>query len=344
MAYYYINKIPNNINHYQYFYLDHIESIIVFKDNYWDFHIDLFTINDLLLPPNVLIGNLRLPYQEINEITFNLASDQTRATAIETYQYAKYCHIYQTDLEINIAANEFFKQEINNAKLNCLLNLQLDAQPLKNTGINFDQQAIDRLTIEIQEQKWDIEMYYSNSYLIERNGTISNIYGYQLAKDHKCLDKFNILNISCDDYSDNVAPIINLARIESMNPFQILSAEAKFVYSKKLEYNPKTYTTNLLIDRAYKNKLDISFISPTIYDYDNEQTTYDPYGLIGFYLPIDAEGYYELHLQLKQESNTVKIIIKNPFKFNNSSIKPHIIVSHILIDDLKDFKEVKLND
>ena len=343
MAYYYINKIPNTINHYQYFYLDHIELIIVLKDNYWDFHIDLFTINDLVLPPNILLGNLKLPYQEINGITFNLSADQTRALG-DVYKYTKYCHIYQTNLQINIAANEFFKQEINNARLSCLLNLELDTESLKNTGINFDQQTIDQLTTEIQEQKWDIELYYSNSHLINSNGSINNIYGYQLVKGQKCLENYNIVNISCNNYTNNVDPIINLAKIESRKEFQILSAEAKFVYSKKLDHKPQTYTTNLLLDRKYKKEFNIVFDSSTLYDYDNEQVTYDPYGLMGFYLPISANGYYELYLQLKQEENIVKIIIKNPFKFNNFSIKPYICVSHITIDDLKDFTEVKLND
>lgn len=343
MAYYYIKKIPNNTNYCQYFYLDHIESIIVLKDNYWDFHIDLFTINNSLLPPNVLLGNLKLPYQEVNEITFNLASNQSRASA-DNYKYNEYCHIYQTNTQINIAGNDFFKQDINNTKLNCTLNLELDTASLKNAGINFDQQAIDQLIVEIQEQKWDMELYYSNSYLIQNKGTINNIYGYQLTKGKKCIENFNIVNISCNNYTDNIEPIIDLANIKSPNEFQILSAEVKFVYSKKLECNPKTYTINLLPDPTCVKELNISFNSSTIYDYDNEQVTYDPYGITGFYLPINVEGYYELYLQIKQENNTVKIAIKNPFNFNNFSTKPHIFVSHISIDNLKDFKEVKLND
>jgi hypothetical protein len=104
------------------------------------------------LPPNVLLGNLKLPYQEVNEITFNLASNQSRALA-DNYKYNEYCHIYQTNTQINIAGNDFFKQDINNTKLNCTLNLELDTTSLKNAGINFDQQAIDQLIVEIQEQK-----------------------------------------------------------------------------------------------------------------------------------------------------------------------------------------------
>ena len=131
---------------------DHITTIIDIKESYLDFHIGLVYINDFRLTPNTLIGTLQLPYQEISNIEFNLASNQKQAKS-SIPQNQKYPYVYSADFNVDISQNQFFSQDLNNNNVSCYINLQIDPQIIKSYSATLSKEAIDTLIKETLKQK-----------------------------------------------------------------------------------------------------------------------------------------------------------------------------------------------
>ena len=60
------------------------------------------------MSPNTLIGTLQLPYQEISNIAFNLASNQKQAK-FSIPQNQKYPYVYSADFNVDTKINFLVK-------------------------------------------------------------------------------------------------------------------------------------------------------------------------------------------------------------------------------------------
>ena len=76
------------------------------------------------MSPNSFIGTLQLPYQDISNIAFNLASNQNQAKS-SIPQNQKYPYVYNADFNVDISQNQFFSQDLNNNNVSCYINLQI---------------------------------------------------------------------------------------------------------------------------------------------------------------------------------------------------------------------------
>ena len=121
------------------------------------------------MPPNTLIGTLQLPYQEISNIEFNLASNQKQAKS-SIPQNQKYPYVYSADFNVDISQNQFFSQDLNNNNVSCYINLQIDPQIIKSYSATLSKEAIDTLITEILKQKWYFFWYYINTNNINHEG------------------------------------------------------------------------------------------------------------------------------------------------------------------------------
>lgn len=342
MGYYYIKPMADNVyNHYKYQYLDHISAIIDLKENYWQFYMQLFCINNCLLPVNTLNVSIHLPYQEVKSLSFNLASDQSQAQSSVSHN-AKYCKIFENSFNVDVSQNQYFKQDINNQKISILVNLDLNPEPIKASSVDYNPQDLDGLFQETCEQKWNFSLYYSNTYVIKNNQQINNQYGYTLPNGDLALAKTRLVELTSQDYSQSTNSIINLVEIKSPNEFQLVSCKVKFYYWLDLETEAKNIETNILVDKKFSTTAVIKFTDCTLYDFVNNKAVIDPSGIQGFYIPKYAHGYYEIELLLSQEGNTSKFVIKNDFNFIKTMVKPYIGASSIFINDLKDFRKVNL--
>lgn len=337
---YYIKQLEHNTyNHYKYHYLDHINAVIDIRQNYWSFAIDLFTINDFKLPISSLAGDLQLPYQLVQNIAFNLNSDQSRAK--ESVEYNKeYCRIYSSNFDVDISQNEFFKQDLQDMKLNFELSLFIDPEAAKGAGTDITQDDLDNLINETSEQRWNFNAYYTNTHLIEQTDTVDNISGFNLPFGNVCIAISRQIKVSCNNLSNQEKPFNNLTNISSVVPFQVLTGKVKFYYWLEFESQVKTLEVNLNIDKSLTNSLTINFDNSTIFDYEKNEIVVDPIGPLGFYIPKYSQGYYELELQILQSNSINKFIIKNNFNFVRNIDKPYIAITHRVIDSLEGFKEV----
>lgn len=341
---YFINQIKDNVhNHYKYQYLDHLQAIIDLKDNYWSCYMQLICINDCSLPLGATVCSLNLPYQEVKDITFNLASDQSDAPSLVEYN-KNYAKIYDSQFNIDISQNEFFKQDINNTKITCSIKMEIDPQILKNAGASFDQVAVDSLINETSEQKWDFSMYYTNTNLVQSNKTFNNQFGYTLNNGNDCLTKYRLVDVACNDYSANQDSITCLTTITSDTPFQVISAKVKFYYWLELDTEQRVLDSTLLVNNQLTNMLNIDFNQNTLFDFINNKVTLDSGGICGFYIPKMSHGYYELELLVNQDDNFTKLIIQNPFNFVKDMSNPYMGISHIEIDNIDDFKRTTFDD
>lgn len=341
---YYIKQIENNkYNHYKYHYLDHMTCVIDVRDNYWSFAMDLYDINNFKLPVDSLAGNLQLPYQTIQDITFNLNSDQTHAKDQVEYN-RDYAHLYSTVFNIDVSQNELFKQDLENFKLNFQLSLFIDPEAAKAAGTDLKQDDLDALVNETSEQRWNFETYYTNTHIIEQNATINNITGYSLVFGHECLPTTRAIDVSCL-HLDNLTQSFNeLVSLQCTTAFQVLSAKVKFIYWLELETESKTLEKTLDIDRRSTNQTTICLNDNTYFDFENNKVIFDPLGVKGFNIPRFAHGYYEVELLLSQEETVNKLIIKNNFNFIENQTKPYVFVCEKTINSLEGFKEVIFND
>ncbi|MBQ0045826.1 MAG: hypothetical protein KBS35_02965 [Mycoplasma sp.] len=337
---YFINEIKDNTyNHYKYHYLDHLTTVIDIRDNYWSFAIDLYSINDFKLPINSLAGDLQLPYQRMENIAFNLASDQTGAQEAVKYN-KKYCHIYSGCFNVDISQNDFFKQDLNNTKIDLTLSLFIDPEAAKAAGTDISQDNLDNLINETNEQRWDFVAYYTNTHLIDNSCEIDNITGFNLPIGKQCIPTINPILVSLPSLENLKVSFNDLITISSIVPFQIMSGKIKFYYWLELSSECKTIETVLEIDRQLSNSKTVSLNNYTVFDYGKNEVVFDPIGVKGFNIPKYSQGYYELELQVQQDNTINKFIIKNKFSFQQNIIKPYIAITHRVIESLEGFKEV----
>lgn len=337
---YEIKKIENNtFNHYKYHYLDHMCCVIDIKDNYWDFQVDLYSINNFKLPLNSLAGDLNLPFQQIESIAFNLSSDQTNAK-IGVKHNEQYSKIYSGHFSVDISRNEYLKQDLNNVKLNLELGLYIDPEAIKAAGSEISQDALDDLVNETHEQRWSFEMYYTNTYHIKQTGKVDNIHSYKMPLGNLCIPIVKEVNITSDVLTGMACPFNKLTSISSSTQFQILSAKVKFYYWIKTASEPKTIEKIIEVDKTPSNTIDINLNDSTIYDYEKNEVVFNPSGAKGFYIPEYSNGYYELELNILQNTTLNKFVVTNWFDFTNHIGKPIIGISHKVINDISDFKEV----
>ncbi|MCQ2957143.1 MAG: hypothetical protein MJ233_04965 [Mycoplasmoidaceae bacterium] len=149
---YFIKSFENKHNHYKYHYLDHMTTVIDIRDNFLVFAMDLFSINNFSLPINSLAGDLQLPYQQVSGISFNLASDQSKAKTDVEYN-KDYARLYSSTFTIDTSQNELFKQDLNNIKIDLALVLYIDPEAAKGAGSDIQQQDLDNLMVETSEQR-----------------------------------------------------------------------------------------------------------------------------------------------------------------------------------------------
>lgn len=337
---YEIKKIEgNDYNNYKYHYLDHMCCVIDIRDNYWTFAVDLFSINNFKLPINSLAGDLNLPFQQIEDIAFNLATDQSYAK-VGVKHNEKYSKIYSGYFSVDVSQNEFLKQDLNNTKIDLEMSLFIDPEAAKAAGSAISQDVLDVLINETFEQRWSFEMYYTNTYKVNQKGTIDNIYSYKLPNGNVCVPLIKEIAIDSENLSNLLNSFNKLATLASATPFQVLGAKVKFYYWIELLAEPKILEKTIEVDKVITNSLDINLNDYTIYDYVKDEVVFNPSGAKGFFIPKYSQGYYELELQVLQNAVLNKFVLKNNFNFVNYVGKPTIGITHRLINDISDFKEV----
>jgi len=339
---YYIKQIPNNTyNKYKYNYLDHIETIIDMKDNYWSFAMQAIMINNSSLPLNTLTLDMQLPYQSIDNVIFNLAVDQTHAKD-KVKANPAYAKAYDARFNVDVSQNQYLKQSLNNAKLNIGLSFQIDPEVIAKASFGPTQDDLDGLINETGEQRFDFCLYYTNTYQINKSKEVFNNYGYTLQPfQHECVANGLIMNFDSNDYLANKQAIKQLAIIKSTSEFQILFAKVKFNYWINDESDVKTLETDLDVSTQYQKEIIVEFDKHTNFDFTNNKVVIDPFGINGFYIPKLSHGDYELTLKINQNGIINNFIIKNSFVFDILDIKPYIGCCQILINSLKEFKEIR---
>ncbi len=342
---YFIKSFENTYNHYKYHYLDHITAVIDMRDNYWDIVFDLHSINNFSLPVNSLAADIQLPYQQINGISFNFASDQSGAKTDVIYN-RDYAKLYSGHFTVDISQNELFKLDLNNMKIDLSLSLYIDPEAAKGAGTDVQQEDLDKLMVETEEQRWDFHLYYTNTHLIKQNQIVDNAVGYSLPFGNECIPTVRQINVNCDNLSNITNAFNNLTHLSSDVAFQVISAKIKFYYWIELSSESQMLEKTLEIKSDLTKNVEINLDDFTLFDYENNKVVFDPAGVPGFYIPQASQGYYELELQIKQETVINKFIIKNSFNFVNDQPKPTIQIAHRVIEeiDLKIWKVVKNYD
>lgn len=343
MAYYIHILEKNKHNRYKYHYLDHMTTVIDLHENYWTFAIDLYSINDFSLPVNSLTGNLQLPFQEVQNLIFNLATDQTHAD--DNVEYNKeYARLYTGTFNVDISQNEYFKQDLENVRLNLELNLLIDQEAAQAAGDDVEQEAFDGVVRETAEQRWNFAMYYSNTHLINQSDTVDNTTGYSLPLGNECMPISEQIKIFSKDYQRQELAFNDLLNIRSSVPFQILSGKVKFTYWLELETESKTLEKVLTISHSPTGSTNVSLDDYTFFDYEKNEVCFDPIGVKGFYIPKYSHGYYDVELQVLQNSAISKFIIRNYFNFITNEEQPTLSVVHKVINDLTGYERILIDD
>jgi len=337
---YYIKQIPNNkFNKYKYGYLDHMETLINMKDHYWNFAMELYCADNSSLPLNTLTLDMQLPYQTVSNVQFNLASDQTgvKDKVVYNIDYAKK---YIANFNVDISQNEFLKQKLSNAKIDINLQMQIDPDPISKASFGPKQEDLDGLINEYGEQRFNFFYYYTNTHKINKQGQVQNDYGFQLKGGNECVRRCALVNCVGDDLLYNKQSIIQLANINSLDDFQVLSAKVKFNYWIGEDTETKSIESELNVKSSLTKNINIEFTKSTNYDFVNNKVILDPLGINGFYIPKASHGYFELELKINQNNNINNFVITNNFVFDNVDVKPYIGCCQITINSLEDFKEI----
>lgn len=338
---YFIKKLPeHDLNPYRYSYLDHLETIIDLRDNYWDFDMQLYVIDNACVPLNTYTIDLQIPYQTASNIVFNLATDQSgvKQRVDGNRDYAK---LLESQFIVDVSQNEYLKQNLENAKVNCIVSLQIDPEPIEKASFSPDQECLNGFINEAAEQRTHFDLDYSNYYQVEKGKELMNNYGFTLDwHQTTCFAKARVVDIACEDYLENTKSINKLTSIASQQPFQVLAAKVKFHYWLDLEQEEKLFEVNLEVDTKQTYKTEICLNQATSYDFINDKVILNPAGIMGFYIPKYSSGYYELELKFCQDGNIHTFLIKNEFNFLQNINNPYIALSNVTINDLKDYKEV----
>lgn len=343
---YFINKIPNSLyKNKQYHFIKGLDGTIDLRSNYWYLKLYLLSYNNFALPPNSLISTLRIPCQTINNITFNLCSDQSIKQKYKNINN-QYCKVYEAICAIDISGNQYLKQNLSNAKINCQLNFEIDPLPISKISNNsINQTDLDSLINETYELEWNFDVYYSNTYYLSNNNSICEcINSYHIDPNNQVNENKGIIKAIVNDYMDWKKPIINLVTLKSTEPFQVLKIKIKFFYQIDGISDQHSYELNLFKSNIAKYETSINCETKTLFNNTNNQIFSAINGIYGFYIPKYASGYYQINFNLLQNNNNVNFYINNPFHFSTNNNFPKIKILSKVFEQMDDFTKWIIND
>ena len=346
MSIYKVDKIPESSNSMQkYHFIKGMDGIIDLRENYWYLKLYLYSCNNFYLPPNSLLANLKLPYQSIKGITFNLSSDQDRKNKYK-WEDSKYCKVYEAICTIDISSNKYLKQNLYDAKIDYQFNFEIDPEPISHISNNsIDQRDLDSLINETYELEWNFSMYYSNMYQMSPDNLVCNCHNlYKIDANKKVVEEKSIVKAIVNDYTCYQKPIIKLATIKSTIPFQITNTIIKFFYQidgddKEYEFELKNFKSNQV---GYETEIYCDF--KTLFNEKSNLITNSFFGIKGFYIPKFSSGFYQISFNLSQNNNNIKFIITNPFHFATQNNFPKIKITTAKFENLNTFTNWIIND
>lgn len=346
MSIYKVDKIPESSNSFKkYHFIKGMDGIIDLRENYWYLKLFLYSCNNFYLPPNSLLANLKLPYQTIKGITFNLSSGQDKKNKYK-WEDEKYCKVYEAICTIDISGNKYLKQNLQNAKINCQFNFEIDPEPISHISNNsINQYDLDSLINETYEMEWDFNIYYSNIYQISTNNLVCDCRNlYKIDANKNVVEEKSIIKAIVDDYMHCQKPIIKLATIKSTIPFQIVNITIKFFYQidgneKEYEFELRNFKSNPI---SYETEINCDF--KTLFNEQSNLITNSFHGINGFYIPKFSSGFYQVNFNLSQNNNNVKFIITNPFHFITHNNFPKIKITTTKFENLNTFTNWIIND
>ncbi len=346
MSIYSVNKIPESTNSTKkYHFIKGMDGIIDLCENYWYLKLYLYSCNNFYLPPNSLLANLKLPYQTIKGIAFNLSSDQDRKNKYK-WEEEKYCKVYEAICTIDISGNKYLGQNLCDTKINYQFNFEIDPEPISRISNNsIDQYDLDSLINETYGLEWDFNVYYSNIYQMTTNNLVCDCRNlYKIDTNKKITEEKSVVKAIVNDYMNCQKPIIKLATIKSTVPFQITNIVIKFFYridgnNNEYEFELKNFKSNPI---GYEAEINCDF--KTLFNEKSNLITNSFHGIKGFYIPKFSSGLYQVNFNLLQNNNNVKFVVTNPFHFATRNNFPKIKIINAKFENLNTFTNWIIND
>lgn len=339
MGVYKVSKIPESFgSKNKYHFIKGMDGFIDLRENYWYLKLYLYSCNNFYLPPNSLLANLKLPYQTIKGITFNLSSDQDRKNKYK-WEEVNCCKVYEAICTIDISCNNYLKQNLHDAKISYQFNFEIDPEPISRISNNtINQYDLDGLINETYGLEWDFNLYYSNIYQITTNNLICDCRNsYKIDANKKVTEEKSVVKAIVNNYMHYQKPIIKLAVIKSTIPFQITNIVIKFFYridgnNKEYELELKNFKSNLI---GYEVEINCDF--KTLFNEKSNFVSNSFHGIKGFYIPKFSSGFYQVNFNLSQNNNNVKFIVTNPFHFATKNNFPKIKITTAKFENLNTF-------
>jgi hypothetical protein len=134
-------------------------------------------------------------------------------------------------------------------------------------------------------------------------------------------------------------PLVDLVTITSDEPIVINAINYKFYYSIGNDPTIKTLTYICEDKQCVNDKYCIQFNQLTNYYEQSQTVNVVLNGIKGFFIPVNAVGYYEIQVQILHQNNIRNYTFTRSFSFVNSYLKvDHINVKEIYINRLDNFE------
>ncbi len=333
---YYLKKLDYNpINNNQYVYLSGCNGDIKILENKWEFDLNFYLNNNLYLPPNSFLINYNTPFSQVSNLTIFYSQTSNFPDFVIDKNS---CSLYKVKFVIDTSSSEFFNHKFINYPFNF------------STFFKVDEIIIN--SAELENNPFEIDTFMSefNSLYLNNFIQYTNYYNQIENQKIKITDEFHIENNEWyETHYSNVEYLLNDQTIDCTNPINFLCSinidDSFTVVGYNISFNysiDNSSIKNLSITvnepQYCTNTFSLDYPYATIYDESKKEVINTIDKNSGFYIPVDAIGYYTITLEILTSRKYAVIKLTKPFNFNNSKENDYFICEDFWINNLSNFK------
>lgn len=339
MVSYYVEPFVSTYNRNRWFYIDSYDGTISLRDNKWFVDFKIYLIFNGNLPLNMLQANIESPIFSLSNFTINEVSQVP-----PDFVYDKQMlHIYSLSTIIDMNDSGLLTNYVSEYNIYLPLTLSYDNNVVNNTNWRTTP-TLDEFLNDLNNESIYADFTYSNyQQSLSLNGW------YEAGEEYYINSKtgYSIYSIplvfSLENYQNDKQnlPIINIANLTCDKQLRVFDIVVDFYYTidecdtiHHYKYNDANYY-------YINDTLVVNFTDSTLFDLQKKEVIKSNYGALGFYVPTNAIGYYELSFKTKYKYNTKKYKLTNNFKYSGDSYNHTFVTSNeTFIEDTKNFMEI----
>ena len=338
---YYINEIDKQFNlSGKYVYIVDGQIDVSFNERKMNLAIKINVANNFFLPNDFLKGNLILPSQEINSISF--INTYKRPGPIIGKNWPATTYIYMANIFIDLTDDNFLGNN-ENKSVQMNLGFSCDTSSLNKDNTNIDAKVFQEFISELEKRSLNFLFNLKSSVVIKEDLTDYFEYSYTLKSNRTQIFFGQPISFKLPKYSDRNLYIHDLFEvIKETNDSEFEIEIDKLIINYSKDGKRKEISCDINEKTTFNNNFQYSLNNWEIYW---EPKTNEPIfqkGVNGINFPFDTFGYYKIGFYLKYYNRSIYYEAINEFTYKNL-LDVSVEVEETSYELISDYKQIYEN-